>query len=665
MNAICGVIPVPMPKHKRAAARGVALIFTLLILALLMVLSLGMVIALSSQTFIGGYYRNFRGAFYAADSGVNIARQRMINKITSLVPGTLALGTQPLTTANATTVQTDVNSAYGSWTSTSAGQAAASWPGQFELSSSTPATFTPALVPCTPSFTPVGVPPAGGPYTCANPPPAASTCSAAASLLTNCYVINNFAYTYTYSVDVLGQVKGSEQSELSENGSVVVTVNISPPSGVTTTASFAAWGMFIDNYALCDGSSLVNGTISGPVFTNGSWNFNTGSYIFTDKVGQQGAQAGAAMSSCHPTASLPYTNSGQTVNPTFQNGFTPGMNHITPPGNSYNQRWAVLDGRGIVSTTPLNTDFITSNMRNPAQTLWPVGGAANGVYMPYSTLPVGSCSVAPCMTGGGIYVKGSATVTMSAVTVNISGTNHSQQVFTIVNNSTTTTVTVDLTSSKTTFAQQGGSSVTINGVPSNLNNLPPTEATMLYVDGAITSLAGTGTSSVQDHSAVTITANGDITITGNITYATKPVTTTQNQIPGTPADTLIPGSDLGQVLGIFTANGNINLHVPTSGQNLEIDASIAAISSGGTGGIINNGNSINTLNIVGGRIQSDIYNIGSTTRNVYFDRRFAANNFAPPWFPSTSITTVPAGVETATAIAPAISRVQWVCKSCQ
>ncbi len=665
MNAICNVIAAQKPEQKRPAARGVALIFTLLILALLMVLSLGMVIALSSQTFIGGYYRNFRGAFYSADSGLNISRQAMVNKILSLVPVTTALGSQPLGTAAPGTVQTYINTTYNAWTSIGGGQATNSWPGQFEISPSNTATFT--FANCQPTFTPSGTPPAGGPYTCASPPPAASTCSAAAGLLTNCYVVSNFQYTYNYTLDVLGEVKGNEQSELAENGSVQINVNISPPSGVTTTASFAAWGMFIDQYTLCDGSSLVNGTISGPVFTNGAWNFNTGSYIFTDKVGQHGAQAGAAMSSCHPTATLPYTNSGQTVSPTFQNGFTPGMNAVTPPSNSFNQKWASLDGRGQgeVNSTPLNTDFIASNMRNPAQTLWPVGGASNGVYMPYSTLPVGSCSVAPCMTGGGIYVKGSAAVTMSAVTVNISGTNHSQQVFTIVNNGNTTTVTIDLTSSKTTFAQQGGSTVTINGVPSNLNNSPPTEATMLYVDGAITSLAGTGSASVQDHSAVTITANGDITITGNITYGTKPVTTTQNQIPGTPPDTLIPGSDLGQVLGIFTANGNINLHVPSSGQNLEIDASIAAISATGTGGLINTGNSINTLNIVGGRIQSDIYNIGSTTRNVYFDRRFASNNFAPPWFPSTQITTVPAGVETSTVTAPAINRVQWVCKSCQ
>src|SRR6185312_2821775 len=98
---------------------------------------------------------------------------------------------------------------------------------------------------------------------------------------------------------------------------------------------------------------------------------------------------------------------------------------------------------------------------------------------------------------------------------------------------------------------------------------------------------------IQDGSAVTVTAASNITITGNITYSTEPVTLTQNQIPNTPADTLISGNNNGQVLGIFTAGGNVNLSVPSSGQNLEIDASIATISQNGSGAIVNTGNAIN------------------------------------------------------------------------
>ena len=182
---------------------------------------------------------------------------------------------------------------------------------------------------------------------------------------------------------------------------------------------------------------------------------------------------------------------------------------------------------------------------------------------------------------------------------------------------------------------------------------------MLYVDGSISSLSGPSSgAAIQDGYATTVTAASSITITGNILYKTEPVTMTQNQIPNTPADTLIPGNNNGQVLGIFTAGGNINLGLTTSGQNLEIDASIATISQGGSGGLVNTGQAINTLNIVGGRIQNTIQNINSTTRNVLFDRRFAQGNFAPPWFPSTTITGAPS--DSVTAVVPSVQRTQWV-----
>jgi hypothetical protein len=67
---------------------------------------------------------------------------------------------------------------------------------------------------------------------------------------------------------------------------------------------------------------------------------------------------------------------------------------------------------------------------------------------------------------------------------------------------------------------------------------------------------------------------------------------------------------------------------------------------------------INTLNIVGGRIQNTIQNINTTTRNVFFDRRYTSKpNFAPPWFPSTTVTTKTTA-ETAT-VTPSLQRVKW------
>src|SRR5207248_11374276 len=150
-------------------------------------------------------------------------------------------------------------------------------------------------------------------------------------------------------------------------------------------------------------------------------------------------------------------------------------------------------------------------------------------------------------------------------------------------------------------------------------------ATMLYVDGSITSLSGPGQGlpAIQDGSALTITAANNVTITGDILYKSEPVTLTQNQIPNTPADTLIPGNNKSQVLGIFTATGDIQRNNGQSNGNLEIDASLAEISKGGTGGLTNVGSQINTLTIVGGRIQNQIKNINTITRNVFLDRRFS------------------------------------------
>lgn len=154
-----------------------------------------------------------------------------------------------------------------------------------------------------------------------------------------------------------------------------------------------------------------------------------------------------------------------------------------------------------------------------------------------------------------------------------------------------------------------------------------------------------------------------MTITGDILYKSEPVTLTQNQIPNTPADTLIPGNNNGQTLGIFTANGDIQLANSQSNGNLEIDGSLATICATGAGGctgnggLVNTGSAINTLTIVGGRIQNQIKNINTTTRNVFFDRRYTQGGFSPPWFPST---TVGLGSVTGGTVTASAQRIQWV-----
>jgi hypothetical protein len=61
------------------------------------------------------------------------------------------------------------------------------------------------------------------------------------------------------------------------------------------------------------------------------------------------------------------------------------------------------------------------------------------------------------------------------------------------------------------------------------------------------------------------------------------------------------------------------------------------------------------MTIVGGRIQNNIKGINTTTRNVFFDRRYG-QGFAPPWFPSTTVQATPGSP---TVFHTSVSRTQW------
>src|ERR1700742_762652 len=68
--------------------QGITLITTLLLLLLLIGMSLTMVLAVSSESLINGFYGRYRGSFYAADSGVAAARQQLMNLLgANVTPG--------------------------------------------------------------------------------------------------------------------------------------------------------------------------------------------------------------------------------------------------------------------------------------------------------------------------------------------------------------------------------------------------------------------------------------------------------------------------------------------------------------------------------------------------------------------------------------------------
>ncbi len=623
------------PTHTRFACRsnnrGVALITTLLLLSIFSVMAVAMVVALSSDMLINGYYRNFRGSFYAADSGLNITRQYMVNQLMAAVPPTFGSSTaSPIPAGTEAAVLSSLTTLYGSNNSNTIinqGQGASSWPGQFKITSPTLQLLT------TPAQPVVTTDSSGN--------------------------VTGYSYTYNYSMTSIGQAHSNEQTKIEDRGSIILNLHVVPATGVST--SFAAWGTFIDSYPVCS-APFVPGTMTGPFFTNDGWTFGDfGQYIFTDAVGSHSSTAGYYFSNgrCYQVAAPSYKKGRNTIDPTFQGGLQLGQSKIALPTNDFNQKEAVVDGIGDGSS------FSLTSLKNTVGTNYTTS-ASSGVYMGYGTTAAACSSTPPCMTGGGIYVKGDAAVTLAAATNSSTGT--LQQIFTIKQGSATTTVTLDFGNGSiaptTTFQTVNGGATTtqvLNGLPQNYSGSPPSEAAMLYVDGNITSLAGaSGQPAIQDGSAVTITAANDVAITGDIKYKTEPVTLTQNQIPGTPVDTLIPGNDKGQVLGIYTATGDIQLKVPSNNQNLQVDASLAMISASGSGGLINTWNNINTLTIVGGRIANQAKQGNITTRNIYFDRRFTEGGFSPPWFPSTTIT--PSATDSAT-VTPSVQRIQWIDQS--
>jgi Tfp pilus assembly protein PilX len=607
------------PAHRKQ--HGAALVTTLLLLLLLTAMSLTMVLSVSSDMLINGYYRNYRSSFYAADSGLNIARQAMVSEILAAVPLTFSAAAAPIPPGTDTAVQANILSYYGQNSSLNGGQSANSWPESYRISAASLGLVT------------------------APPQPAVSTDKNGN--------VTAYQYTYNYSITSIGQSRGNENTTLTDSGSLIINATLKPAGPVNV--SFAAWGMFIDDWAICSGSTLVPGTITGPVFTNGAWTFgDSGSYTFTDTVGSVSAQAGYAHNNgkCDAVAAKSDKSGNSTIAPNFQAGLNLGQPAIPLPPNDYNQKRAVLDGTGTSGTAVSNSD-LNSVLRDINKTPYPSSGTNSGVYLPYTVDSKGNAT----LVGGGIYVKGDAGVTLST-------SGNSAEVYTVVQNGVTTTITID-PSSNTTVVSAGGNTTTINGVPTQQD--PSTgnvtrDATMLYVDGNITSLSGPGQGkpAIQDGAAVTVTAANNVTVTGDVLYKTEPVTQTQNQIPGTPADTLIPGNDNKQVLGIFTGSGDIQLKNSQPNGNLEIDGSLATLSQNGSGGLVNVGNSINTLTIVGGRIQNQIKNINTTTRNVFFDRRFAQNGFAPPWFPSTTISQ---GSGSSANLTSSVQRVQWLNKS--
>src|SRR3984957_19996972 len=206
--------------------QGITLVTTLLLLTLLMGMSLTMVLAVSSESLINGYYGRYRGSFYAADSGVAASRQQIMNNLQSAIPAGWNPAAGPIanTTTAGTAAQTAITAAFGA--NFVPVNTANSWQERFKV--------TNVLVP-TPNTVITCVPIGGTTNNCAAP---GATVAAP---------VTGYKYSFPYTVTVIGQSQGSEVATLVDSGTIFLNASATAAS---YNQSFAAWGMFIGTYAL-------------------------------------------------------------------------------------------------------------------------------------------------------------------------------------------------------------------------------------------------------------------------------------------------------------------------------------------------------------------------------------------------------------------------------
>ncbi|MCR4336178.1 MAG: hypothetical protein NUV91_00005, partial [Candidatus Omnitrophica bacterium] len=212
--------------------------------------------------------------------------------------------------------------------------------------------------------------------------------------------------------------------------------------------------------------------------------------------------------------------------------------------------------------------------------------------------------------------------------------------YTITQDATTKVVTVDIPNNQTTVQTVGGGASTYAGLPDGVDNL----GTIVYVDGAITSLGGT----VQKDTEVTISTENDIVISDHLKYTKY----NENGNPGDP-DYVAPhvptdknDPDYGKnLLGLVAWGGNVRIgtsapdnvdvHAVTMARNgyFQVDNyNSAAVGPRGTATLL--GGAITqfygAFGLFNGQTGAQVSGYG---RNFVYDSRTLLGK-SPPYFPS-------------------------------
>lgn len=506
------------------------------------------------------------------------------------------------------------------------------------------------------------------------------------------YAATEFA-VLRYSITVTGKTFIGGSATVHETGRLEIVTSLEAHGGPSTRSfRFSGFAAFFDNGDTQANAPLASGTFSGPVHTNTHFAYlSSRSVTFRNVVSQ--VDNGIRYDNLNNTT--PNITPLPTANMT---GFTlsaEGYRKIDPvplPTNNFSQEFAVINSTGVMdrhadgsqvdppsvipndssghplpvldSAGRVTAAVLAANLRNISNVAPTLSGGAlpTGVYI--------SSANGTSITGAGIYVQGDVS------DLQLKAETNGDQVYTFVQGTTTTTVRTNYTNSTTTVSS-GSTTRTYTGVftdRADPNNVQP--GVSLFVNGSIASLRGGKTSTTSNaaiaaQTRLTVTAQRNITVTGDLKYA-NPVANSD----GTPVTNL---SDIKNVLGIFTNDGNCGLapnasYVSGPGLSLEMNAAVVTFNNntsndggGIDGSIVYTGGTASGTNdrwrLVGSRVQSKINSIGYTYRDIYFDVRFSGGRFAPPFFPGTTYSLGPPPVASSVTItsvnAPAPTAMSW------
>jgi hypothetical protein len=499
-----------------------------------------------------------------------------------------------------------------------------------------------------------------------------------------------------YSIQVTGQTSSGGSATVHETGRLSVDTTLVASGGAPGRRfKFSGFGAFFDYGDTQASAPLASGTFSGPVHTNTHFAFlSNRSVTFRNIVSQVESK-------------IRYDNtSNTTANRNIPTGNITGItlgtdgykvaDAVPLPENNFSQEYAVINGTGITDKkadgTPVDppavipddghghpqavfdasgrvtANTLAANLRNASGSRPTVSGGTlvNGVYV--------SSGDGNNISGAGIYVQGDVS------DMQLYADTNGDQVYVISQtssgNTKTTTIRTSYTNNRTTISL-GNSSETFTGLftdksdPANIKS-----GVSLFVNGNINSLRGGKTSStsrpaIASNTRLTITAQRDVTVTGDLKY-TDPVANSD----GTPVSNV---NAVKNVFGIFTNDGNLNLapsssYVTGPGLSLEMNAAVITFNrntanDGGSieGSIEYTGSSTPGTNdrwrLMGSRVQSKINNIGYNYRDIYFDVRFSGGAFSPPFFPGTSYSLGPPPVPNRVLITsvntPAPTAMSW------